>query len=129
MVSLAQNRQKIWFAELESISDMVDSDGYLTGEKHKTYTAPQSFLIYVSPAKGSAVWYPFGIGDDYTNVMSTCDKTCPINEETVLWIGIDPMIDPETGRATVEHNYIVDRKAVGLNSILYGIKRVEVSGE
>ena len=124
MQSLAQNRQLIWYATLDSLTDIRDSNGYLTGEKQKTYTNPQSFLIYVSPARGSLGWYPFGIGENYTNVMSTCDKTCPINEESVLWIGIDPQLDA-TGKATIEHNYIVERVAVGLNSILYAIRKVD----
>lgn len=124
MQSLAQNRQKIYYATLESITDRYDSDGYLTGEKDKTYTSPQEFLIYVSPARGSLGWYPFGIGENYTNVMSTCDRDCPINEESVLWIGIDPQIN-ESGKATIEHNYIVERVAIGLNSILYAIRKVD----
>lgn len=126
MVSLAQNRQLIWYAELGEVVDVLDEDGYKTGEKEKSYTTPQSFLIYVAPARGEATWGAFGIGDNYTNVMSTCDKTCPITEDSVLWVGTSPYNDDGT-RNDVEHNYIVTKVARGLNSILYGIKKVEVS--
>ena len=127
MVSLQANRQKIWYGELEGYTDLLDEDGYKTGEKEKVYSTPSPFLIYVSPSKGENSWNPYGIGDEYSNVMSTNDRTCPIQEDSVLWVGIDPEIDAETGKATVEHNYIVTRKAPGLNSILYAIKRVDVS--
>lgn len=125
MVSLAENRQKIFYGELTGVEDIVDADGYKTGEKRKTYSTPEPFLIYVAPSRGEATWSPFGIGENYTNVMSTCDTSCPITEDTVLWIGINPF-DSE-GNVVEEHNYIVTRVARGLNSILYAIKKVDVS--
>ena len=58
--------------------------------------------------------------------MSTCDTDCPINENSVLWIGISPFSsDPNV--ADIPHNYTVQRVAVGLNSILYAVKKVDVS--
>ena len=35
MVSLQANRQKIWYGELEGYTDLLDEDGYKTGEKEK----------------------------------------------------------------------------------------------
>lgn len=126
MQSLASNRQKIWYADYDGMVDVVDENGYKTGEKTIKYTDPQPFLIYVAPSRGNLGWYPFGIGEDYTNVMSTCDTDCPINENSVLWIGISPFSsDPNV--ADIPHNYTVQRVAVGLNSILYAVKRVDVS--
>ena len=125
MVSLQSNRQKIYYGELTGWQDVYDSEGYKTGEKKKTYSTPAPFLIYVSPAKGQNAWNPYGIGDEYSNVMSTNDRTCPITENSVLWIGIDPF--DQYGNVVREHNYIVTRKADGLNSILYAIKKVDVS--
>lgn len=125
MVSLSANRQKIYYGEITGWEDVVDEHGDKTGEKRKTYSTPQEFLIYVAPSRGDVTWNPFGIGDNYTNVMSTNDRRCPITEDSVLWIGIDPF-DSE-GNIVTEHNYIVTRRAEGLNSILYAIKKVEVS--
>ena len=126
MVSLAQNRQKIWYAEFAGYTDAVDDQGYKTGEKIKSYTDPKPFLIYVAPSRGDTVNMPFGLSRDYTNVMSTNDLSCPITEESVLWIGISPY-STEYPIANVPHNYTVERVAKGLNSILYAVKRVEVS--
>ena len=82
MVSLQSNRQKIYYGELTGWQDEYDSEGYKTGEKKKTYSTPAPFLIYVSPAKGTNAWNPYGIGDEYSNVMSTFDRACPINEDS-----------------------------------------------
>lgn len=125
MVSLASNRQKIYYAEYTGMTDIVDSQGYKTGEKEKHYTAPQPFLIYVAPSRGDTVNMPFGLYHEYTNVMSTCDLTCPIQEDSILWIGIDPF--DEQGNVVRDHNYTVTRRAQGLNTILFAIKRTEGS--
>lgn len=151
MISLAENRQTVYYAELIGVEDVLDADGYKTGEKAKIYSEPKPFLIYVSPSRGDAVWQPFGISHDYTNVMSTCDRDCPITETSVLWIGIKPepipvaMTDENgnvlatTNRTVIRfapegddveyygHNYTVERKADGLNSILYAIKRTNTT--
>ncbi len=126
MVSLYENRQTVWYAEYLGEEDMYDADGYKTGEKQKSYTTPQPFLIYVAPSVGDTIWMPFGLSKNYTNVMSTMDKTCPITEDSVLWIGISPFNEDGT-RNDKEHNYIVVRRAEGLNSILFAVDRVKVS--
>lgn len=126
MVSLASNRQKIYYGELTGWEDVLDSQGFKTGEKRKTYSEPQPFLIYVSPAKGENSWNPYGIGEEYSNIMSTNDRRCPIEEDSVLWVGIELEYNAQ-GSCITEHNYTVTRKAVGLNSLLYAIKKVDVS--
>lgn len=126
MQSLAENRQTVWYADYKGMVDVLDEDNNKTGEKTIEYTDPKPFLIYVAPSRGNLGWYPFGIGENYTNVMSTCDTTCPIGEHSVLWIGISPFSNGSSV-ADVPHNYTVERVAIGLNSILYAVKRVDVS--
>ena len=58
--------------------------------------------------------------------MSTNDRRCPIEEDSVLWVGIELEYNAQ-GSCITEHNYTVTRKAVGLNSLLYAIKKVDVS--
>ncbi len=116
MQSLASNTQQIEYALYLGMTDIL-VDGKKTGEKQKSYSEPQPFRIYVSPNKGEAAVEPFGQTEDYTNLMSTCDMTCPIAEDTILWIGIP---------STQKHNYRVTKVAKGLNTILYAIKKVSV---
>lgn len=126
MVSLASNRQTVWYADYKGMVDVVDDDGNKTGEKTIEYTDPQPFLIYVAPSRGDTVNMPFGLSTDYSNIMSTCDTTCPIGEHSVLWIGISPFSEGSSV-ADIPHNYTVERVAIGLNTILYAVKRVDVT--
>lgn len=118
MQSLASNTQKIEYALYLGLQDKL-VNGKKTGEKEKAYSEPQEFWIYVSPSKGEADVEMFGQDVAYTNLMSTCDTSCPINEETILWVG--------KSSKDGKHNYKVNRVARGLNSILYAIQKVDVS--
>ena len=117
MRELEINKQTIYYALFNGYTDAVDSSGYKTGEKTKTYTTPVAYRINVSPARGNAVREIFGIDCDYTHTMSTADLDCPIAEDSVLWVGITP--DNNTNP-----NFIVVRKSKSLNDIIYGIREV-----
>jgi hypothetical protein len=119
MQNFSANQQKIEYALYTGMTDIM-KDGKMTGEKQKTYTTPAPLWIYVSPAKGEAVVEPFGLNDEYTNLMSTSDTACPIKEDSILWIGI-------SSQNSTPHNYRVTKVARGLNSILYAIKKVSVT--
>ncbi len=118
MQSLASNTQKIEYALYQGMQDRL-VNGKKTGEKVKTYSNPQPYRIYVSPSKGEANVEMFGQDAEYTNLMSTCDTSCPIDEDTILWIGKSS----QQGK----HNYRVTRVARGINTILYAIQKVDVS--
>ncbi len=118
MRSAEINKQTIWYSLYQGMADAVDSDGYLTGEKAKSYAAPVEFRINVSPNKGTASEEAFGVETTYDRVMNTCDMTCPIAEETLIWVGKSPADGP--------HNYRVTRVAPGLMNIVYAIKEVSI---
>ena len=119
MQSLASNMQTIEYALYLGVQEML-VDGKRSGDKDVAYTDPVQFRIYVSPNNGEAVDEPFGINDEYTNVMSTCDMTCPIAEDSILWIG-------KSSANGEKHNYVVKAVSRGLNTIKYAIKKVSLS--
>lgn len=119
MRTLRRNKQKIYYALYSEKTDAVDSQGYFTGEEVKTYGEPVALRINVSPAERDLTVEPFGTATDYSHTMVTCDMDCPIDEETILWIGKDPSTDP--------HNYRVVRVAKSLNNIMYAIREADVS--
>lgn len=119
MRELEINKQAIHYALLTGYADAVDSAGYKTGEKTKTYSEPVSYRINVSPARGNADREIFGIDCNYTKTMTTANLDCPIQEDTILWIGIEP---------TEPYNYYVVRKAQSLHDIVYAIREVTLSG-
>ena len=117
MQSLALNKQKIYYALFTGMTDAVDSQGYKTGEKVKTYADPVELKINISPSRGTADTEQFGINLDYDRTMVTADMHCPIAEDTIVWFGVP---------ATEPHNYVVKAVARSLNSIVYAIKEVKV---
>ena len=123
MKALARNRQEIWYALLSSVTDAT-SGNLKTGEKVKTYTTPAALRINVSAARGTADVEQFGVNDNYDRTMATDDMTCPLDETSILWIGI-PVYDLQGN--VLPHNYKVVRVAKSLNSIMYAIRKVAVS--
>lgn len=126
MQSLGSNMQTIYYALYEGMTDVLDSYGYKTGAKAKAYSSPQPFRIFVSPAKGTAEVEQFGINTDYTNVMSTFDMSCPIKEDSLIWVGVVPEMLPQGG-FSVPYTHSVTKRAEGLNSLLFAVKEVSVS--
>ena len=119
MRELERNKQRIYYALYTGKVDAVDANGYKTGEKTKSYSDPVSFRINVSPARGNADREIFGIDLSYTRTMTTDKLDCPIDVDTILWVGRD---------TSEPHNYIVVRKAQSLNDIVYAIREVTISG-
>lgn len=117
MLSLTQNKQTIYYALYEGMVDRI-KDGLKTGGKDKSYSEPVAFRCNVSPARGVADEEQFGINTDYDRTIVTSVMDCPIQEDSILWVGIS------TSQA---YNYRVVRKAESLNSIVYAIKEVSKS--
>ena len=60
----------------------------------------------------------FGNFTGYSRTMFVADNACPIDEDSIVWFGIEP---------TEAHNYIVVRKADSKNGILYALQEVTVA--
>ena len=66
----------------------------------------------------------FGNFISYDKVIVTDDLTCPIDENTVLFIDKSPEYDDDGNPL---YDYIVKRVARSLNSISYAVSKVTVS--
>lgn len=119
MRELERNKQTIYYALLTGSTEATDASGYRTGGRNKTYSEPVSIRINVSPARGNANREMIGIDCQYSKTLTTADLDCPIQEDSILWIGV-PTTEP--------HNYVVVRKAKSLNDIVYAIREVKLSG-
>lgn len=126
MRTLRRNKQKIYYALYSAKTDAIDAQGFFTGESVKTYGDPVALKINVSPAEKNLTIEPFGTATDYSHTMVTCDMDCPIDEETILWIGKEPYTDDNPPVLTA-HNYRVVRVAKSLNNIMYAIREAEIS--
>lgn len=119
MRELDRNKQKIFYALFESVSSILDEDGYDTGENEPVYGSPIALSINVSGASGENAIQQFGSTIDYDRVLVTCDLTLPIDEQTVFWIDNTDTSKP--------YDYVVKKIAKSLNSTLIAVKKVRVS--
>ena len=117
MRGLDRNKQSFYYALYQGATDVTDSGGYLTGEKTVTYATPVQMYASISRATGITFTEEFGTEADYDKVIVTFDLDCPIDEHSVLYIGITP----GTG---IEPNYVVKRVSKSLNSISIACKKV-----
>lgn len=116
MRSLERNKQTFYYALYSGVTEVIDENGDYTGEREITYSSPVKYRANISAAKGESETAPFGIETNYSKTISTNDMSCPIKEDSVLWIDKDPTTDP--------YNFLVVKVAKSLNSILYAIREV-----
>lgn len=127
MHTLNRNKQDLWYSlkiRTEEVRD--EQTGLLTGEHRVIYSEPVETRMSMSISSGAnnlgsqgmVTLDPYGITTAYTHRMVTHDMNCPINEESLIWIGRTP-----TDGA---HNFKVVRVARSLNHIIYYVKEVDV---
>lgn len=144
---LARNKKDIWYATRASASYVTDNNGLKTGEKTQTYNAPVKARMSMAISSGAnnlgsqgiAELEPYGIVTGYTARAVTEDMTCPMDEQSRIWYGIEPthtethttIVNGQTVTEEVEvpnpHNYKVVRKAKSLNHLIFYLKEVDVS--
>ena len=120
MQTLQRNTFTVWYQVYAGQQEIVDDNGYPTGSFADTYGPLRSAQLMVSPNKGDATLEVFGTLLDYDRVMSTADTTCPIDEQTILWLDGASTAGPYT--------HYVKQRAPWKNSLVFAVKQVEVSG-
>lgn len=102
---------------------LLDDDGNETSEQRIVYGEPVKLMCSVSPATGYAQANMFGNLESYDKVLITDDMTCPIDENTVLFVDKEPEF--RDGKPIFD--YTVRRVAKSLNAISYAVSKVKVS--
>lgn len=125
---LSRNKQDLWFANRQAETYVVDANGLKTGEKTQSYSNPVKTRMSVDGAEGTVVIDSYGINVAvaYTHKAVTEDKSCAMNEESIVWFGIEPTTVINGKTVAVPHNFTVVRKTKCLNHLLYFLKEVDV---
>ena len=119
MQSLRRNTSKVWYQVYQGQTEIIDEYGNKTGSFGDTYGELMFAEMMVSPNKGDATLEVFGTLLDYDRVVSTADTSCPIDEQTVLWLD---------GASTEKpYTHVVRKRAPWKNSLVFAVKQVEVS--
>jgi len=124
MVGQEINKRTFYYQLYEGMSSLKSGE-YRTGERVPVYSSPIMMKANISPANGQSNIEQFGNLDDYSKVILLYDMDCPIDEQSVLWIDVEPQYDGE-GKIINKHDYIVKHVAKSLNVISYAIAKVDV---
>lgn len=124
MQTMKRNQTPFRYMILLREEPIMDEWGNETGESRLIYSDPIFMEANISAAGGSAQVEQFGNLTGYSRVIVTSDMTCPIDENTVLFLDREPRFDTD---GTPLYDYIVLRVARSLNSISYAIAEVDVS--
>ena len=113
MRTLNRNKLPFWYLLYDSKVPAKDE-----------YKPAVAMNANISAATGSAQVEQFGNFAGYDKVIVTDDLSCPIDENTVLFIDKEPQYDKD-GKPL--YDYMVKRVAKSLNSISYAVSKVTVS--
>lgn len=118
MRSLNRNKRLVYYALCTGETADKDEYGNETGESTPAYGEITALMSNISAASGQEAVQAFGSFTEYTRALYVADNHCPIQEDTILWFGIEP---------TLPHNYIVARRADSKNGVLYALQEVAVT--
>ena len=124
MKVMERNKRTFWYCLYDRKEPIVDEDGNETGEEQIVYKPAQSLRANISAASGSSQVEQFGNLAGYDKVIVLDDTSCPIDENTVLFIDKEPEYD-EDGKPL--YDYMVKRVAKSLNSVSVAATKVSVS--
>ena len=102
MNCLARNKTTIYYATFKSKTEITDEYGNKTGQYTITYNTPVEWSANIRWDSGAVQLEGFGLNATGTRRIVTCDMSCPIGVDSVLWIGITP-----NEQGTVKPNYVV----------------------
>lgn len=124
MKILERNKMALWYQLYDRKEIVEDEYGNETGGSRLIYKPAVKLRANVSSATGTAQIEQFGNFAGYDKVIVTDDLTCPIDENSVLFVDKLPEYSED---GTPLYDYVVKRVAKSLNAIAYAIQKVNVS--
>lgn len=124
MKTMERNKVPFWYLLYDRKVPIKDEYGNETGEYRVLYKPAVQQEENVSAATGTAQVEQFGNFISYDKVIVTDDLSCPIDENTVLFLDKEPEYDAD---GVPLYDYTVKRVAKSLNSISYAVSKVTVS--
>ena len=124
MKIMERNKQSFFYCLFNTSQAVINAEGDETGEYKVTYKAEVEMKANISAATGYAQVEQFGNFITYDKVIVTDDMSCPIDENTVLFIDKAPEYDKDGNPL---FDYTVRRVAKSLNSIAIAVSKVNVS--
>lgn len=124
MRCLERNKRPFHYALYKESQPVKDEYGNETGQYRILYDEPVLARANVSAATGEAQMEQFGNLITYDRVIISDDMDCPITEDSVLCVDVEPSHNAD---GDLVYDYIVRRVARSLNTVSYAISKVTVS--
>lgn len=121
MRCLERNKRLFHYALFKNYEAIKDDEGNETGEKRIVYSEPVSAKGNIS-FDGEAHAERFGTSLQYDGVIALDDTNSPIDENTVLFINVQPERNED---GELLYDFIVSKVVPSLNSLLVAVMSVE----
>lgn len=115
MRTLELNKQKLWVVDVVGETEVVDSEGFYTGEVEDTYTTPYEIYVNLFPYNNKIHGELFGISEKLDMIAIGDDLDLKYNS---LLFTEEPTTDYD-----VNYTYKVNKIAKSLNVTQYGLAR------
>lgn len=113
MRTLNRNKTTVWYVQPSGFQEVVDANGFFTGETRKTYGIPVKLDIHLYPSDGIVMEQIFGRDADFSKLAVS---ETYLSKDTLLFLSIP------TGNPEMTYDYIVDRNKKSLNHNNYGLR-------
>lgn len=134
MFDMVWNREEITEIHLTEVEELLDENGFKTGEKLKKYSSPVSVFARITPATGKYGDNVFGGFEDYSHIIISAEPLSIVKDSVLYY----PAIRPTAGfgyiqfgasnfgdsSPAVEDVYTVKRVAHDLNTYYYALEAV-----
>ena len=127
MRCMVRNKSNFYYASYIGETEIIDGNGFDTGEYEISYSTPIKTKGNISAAQGEMQSRQFGESESYDKVIVLDDRNAPINEHSILWVDTLPLFN-EDGTTDTPHDYIVKKVARSLNGVSIAIRKVMVDG-
>lgn len=126
MKCMVINKRRFYYALYNGKTGLFDEYGNQTGEYEIIYGKPCECYANISAAKGETQTRQFGENEVYDKVIIMETGSPPIDEYSVLWVDVVPVINDD-GTTITPYDYVVKKVAKSLNVTSLAISKVVVT--
>lgn len=124
MRSLKKNQRPMCYALFDNEIPIYDENGNEELETRAGYKEPVLFYASLSTGQSDAEESPFGKNVTYDRVISTCDTSLTIDENSLIWVKNKPVYNADGTVNPDSADYEVAAPPLdGLNSLRIAIKK------